>query len=141
MSALWVGITRAPTPSLEPAVRDDGARDADFVRFAAERNRAEVMTGELALQRATTWAIKQFAGRMVVEYARRCSQLNEIAFHKGIHFPAGLDPTDQASYDYLASLSGREFDQWYADHSMRRHTAALAEFQAEVAHGVQPEIK
>jgi putative membrane protein len=137
LSALWVTITRGSYPSRAA----NAAKDAAFLQFAAERHRAEVLIAELAMKRATTSALKQLAARMVADYAQRLGELNRIAFHKGIRFPAGLNAADQASYDYLATLNASEFDQWYADHTLRRQNAALAEFQDEAAHGTQPEIK
>jgi len=140
-SGLWVANTRSSPTQPTTAAVTDSARDADFLKVAMERQMAEVLMGQLAAQRAATSAMKRFAGQMVTDYARLNSELKRIAALKGIRFPVRLNSEDQASYEFLATLTGAEFDQTYADRTLLRRGAALAEFQDEAAHGAHPEIK
>jgi putative membrane protein len=140
-SSLWIANTRFSRTQPKTAAVSDSSRDADFLKVAMERQMAEVLIGELAARRAATSAMKKFAGQMVRDYARLNSELKRIAAFKGIRFPARLNSEDQASYDFLMTLTGAAFDQSYADRTMVRRGAALAEFQDEAANGAHPEIK
>jgi putative membrane protein len=140
-SSLWVANTRFLRMQPKTAAVSDSSRDADFLKAAMERQMAEVLIGELAARRAATSAMKQFAGRIVNDYARLNDELNRIAAFKGVRFPARLTSEDQAAYDFLSSLTGAEFDQTYADRTLVRRGAELAELQDEAANGAHPEIK
>src|SRR6266404_4038440 len=110
-SGLWVANTRSSPTQPTTAAVTDSSRDADFLKVAMERQMAEVLMGQLAAQRAATSAMKRFAGQMVTDYARLNSELKRIAALKGIRFPVRLNSEDQASYEFLATLTGAEFDQ------------------------------
>jgi len=106
-----------------------------------ERQTADVLLGELALERATAGVIKQFAQKMIIDHSRLNHELRRIALFKGILLPDELNSEDRASYAYLSTLSGTEFDEGYTAHILRGQRAAVAEFEEEADHAAHSEIQ
>ena len=81
--------------------------DKKFAKDAAIGGMFEVELGKLALQKASSDPVKQFAQKMVDDHSKAGDQLKEIAGKDSITLPDALDSKHQARIDKLSSFPAR----------------------------------
>lgn len=84
-----------------------------FAEQAMLANKAEVKLGELALERAQSPAVKEFAGMMVSDHGNGLNALKEAVKGFEVDEPGQLDAKHQELYDKLSKLNGAAFDREY----------------------------
>jgi len=89
------------------------AADRQFVIKAAQGGAAEVKLGQLAQDKGSNQAVKDFGKQMVTDHSAANDELKSIASGKGITLPDTLNSKDQALYDRLSKMSGDQFDKAY----------------------------
>jgi predicted outer membrane protein len=90
---------------------EQGARH--FAEQATYAGNAEVKLGQLAMERAQSPAVKDFAQMMVRDHSKAGSELKQAVTRHDVQPPAGLDVEHQRLYDRLSALRGAEFDREY----------------------------
>ncbi len=115
--------------------------DRMFIHKAAEGGMAEVQLGQLAEQRASSQAVKDFGQRMVTDHGKADQKLDSLASSDGVTVPTTLDAKDQALYDRLSGLSGSAFDRAYMRAMVNDHMQDVAEFQRESAAAQNPAVR
>jgi putative membrane protein len=120
---------------------DLSSMDRSFVNKAAAGGLAEVQLGQLAQQKGSSQAVKDFGQRMVTDHSAANDKLKAIASSKGISLPTSLDAKDQALYDKLSGLSGTSFDKAYMQAMVKDHKMDIAEFQKESNAGKDQDIR
>ena len=128
--------TQAPGPT--PASL--AAADLAFVLQAAEGGIEEVVLGQLAQERATNDAIRQFGQRMVQDHSRANEELITIAAARGARPPEQLAPASEAVRQTLAALAPDGFDAEYIAHQVAAHEVALALFQHAAGSASSPAL-
>ena len=103
--------------------------DYKFAIAATRANNSEVELGQLAAQKATDPAVRQFAERMVRDHSQASQQLNQILSQKGVTVPTETSSSEQREVDRLQKLSGADFDKAYIDHMIRDHKKDVKEFE------------
>ncbi len=131
--------------SNRPATRGNAAAsqvsDQTFAKHAAEGGIAEVKLGELAQNKGSNQAVKDYGKLMVSDHSKANDQLKQIAAKNNLELPADMNARDQAAYDRLSKLSGAEFDRAYAQKMVRDHNKDIAEFQNEASNGQNQDLK
>lgn len=117
------------------------AADRKFLTQAAQGGQAEVELGQLAAQRASDEAVKQFGQRMVQDHSKANDELKSLAEDKGVQLPTGLSAKDQALKDKLSKLSGRQFDVQYMQAMVKDHQHDVAEFKKESQSAKDQDVK
>jgi putative membrane protein len=117
------------------------ASDATFAKKAASGGMAEVKLGQLAQEKGSSSAVKEFGKRMENDHSKAGDQLKDVASKNNINLPTDMDKKDQATYDHLSKLSGAEFDRVYAQHMVTDHEQDVEEFKNEASTGKNPDIK
>jgi predicted outer membrane protein len=107
------------------------ATDRMFMQKAGEGGMAEVQLGQLAGQKGSSQAVKDFGQRMVSDHTQAADKLKGVATNKGVALPMALNAKDKALYDRLSGLSGGAFDREYMHAMVGDHKADAAEFQKE----------
>jgi putative membrane protein len=120
--------------SLSPA-------DQKFVMKAAQGGMAEVQLGELAKEKGSSDAVKQFGQRMVDDHSKANDQLKQLAANKGLDLPSSLDAKDEATKTRLSKLSGDAFDRAYMKDMVADHTKDVSEFRRESQSAKDPDVK
>jgi putative membrane protein len=115
--------------------------DSEFAKAAAEGGFAEVKFGELAKDRGSSQAVKDFGQRMVTDHSKADDNLKTAAAKDNLSLSAQLNAKDQAAYDRLSKLSGKVFDRAYARDMVRDHEADIAAFRHEANAGKDASIK
>jgi putative membrane protein len=98
---------------------------AEFLPKAAAGNRFEIITGQLAQQRAESSAVKDLGAMFERDHSAALAQVTAVATQLGIALPEGLDPQQQAIVDRLRQLRGEAFDAVWIKAQLRAHRQAL----------------
>lgn len=103
------------------------SRDA-YVRAAAESDRFEIQSSQLALSRAQGAAVREFARTMVDHHTQSTERLYVAARAAGMVRTHDwmLPPPMQAQLEELQRASGAEFDRLYLRQQVQAHEAALS---------------
>ncbi|HZP32362.1 MAG TPA: DUF4142 domain-containing protein [Candidatus Acidoferrales bacterium] len=115
--------------------------DDTFAEKAASGGMAEVKLGQLAEEKGSNPAVKQFGRRMVQDHSKANNELKSAAQRENLTLPTEMDKADQATYDRLSKLSGEAFDKAYARDMVRDHTKDVSEFEKEAKNGRNEAIK
>jgi putative membrane protein len=99
--------------------------DADFLAKAARANRFEVVTGQLAQQRAGSTAVKELGAMFVTDHSKALADGAAVAAKLGIPVPQDLSRAQQAQVDQLSQLSGARFDRVWLRYQIAAHVKAL----------------
>lgn len=105
-------------------------KEKQFLNKALVGNTAEVMMAELALKKAESADVKEFAQMMITDHKKANSDLSEIEDAHGSSVPSP-DPTDEdkAIYAQLTSLTGTAFDTVYVKHAVADHEKDVQEYK------------
>jgi putative membrane protein len=130
-----------------------GSSDKKFIMEAAHGGMMEVELGKLAVDKASSPDVKQFAQRMVDDHSKANDELMQLASQKGItlsnadhqammsNADSGTNSTNssdkahqammkgQAMKDKLSNLSGADFDREYMSMMVKDHTKDVKEFE------------
>jgi putative membrane protein len=115
--------------------------DATFVSDAASGGMAEVQLGQLAQEKGSSDAVKDFGQKMVTDHGKADDELKGIAEKEGITVPSNMSRKDQAAYDRLSKLQGAEFDREYARMMVRDHQKDIVAFEKEADNGKDNSVK
>lgn len=115
--------------------------DSHFAMEAAQGGMAEVKLGQLAQDKGSSDAVKQFGKKMVDDHSKANDQLKSVAAKENMTLPTDIDAKDQAVYDRLSKLSGAAFDRAYARDMVRDHKKDVSGYQKEANNGKNDNIK
>jgi putative membrane protein len=100
--------------------------DADFLAQAAQGNRFEIASGQLAKRRARSPIVRALAKEFVRHHKQALAEGTAVAAKLGIAPPAGVNPKQQATLDTLARLDGRRFDRAWLKAQLAAHVESVA---------------
>ena len=114
--------------------------DKQFLRSAAEGGLAEVKISTLATEKGTS-DIKDLAQRMVADHTVMNADLASVADSLGVLLPKKLNHEDQAEYDKLNGLSGKDFDTEYVTYIAKSHWQDAHSYRMEASIAVDPDLQ
>ena len=115
--------------------------DSSFYKNAAEGGMSEVELGQLAQQKATNPAVKQFGAMMVKDHTAANEKLKALAASKQMALPDSPSLMQKASKTKLDMMSGDSFDKSYVKGMIEDHKTDIKEFQKEASDGKDPQAK
>lgn len=115
--------------------------DADFAVEAASGGMMEVELGTLALTKASSAQVKQFAQMMVDDHTKANNELKDLAQRKNITLPTTMADKHQRKYDKLNEKSGADFDKDYMDLMVDDHKEDVKKFEDEAEDGKDADVK
>jgi putative membrane protein len=113
--------------------------DKQFVRFAAQVGMADLKFATLATQKASP-DVKEMAQKLADDHASMNKDLEAVADQMGVMLPKKLMKDDQAEYEKLNGLSGKDFDTEYLTYIVKAHYQALHSFYMEASTAATPEL-
>jgi putative membrane protein len=120
----------------------DEKKDADFAVNAADGGLYEVQLATLALTKATSSRVKQFAQMMVDDHSKANAELKSLASQKNIVLPDVMSEKCQKKYyDLDQKKQGNEFDREYIDQMVKDHKEDIDVFEKEADKGNDGEVK
>lgn len=141
--------TKEKTPE-STGVRKEGARreakvdddDREFMEKAARLGHAEVAASKLAVTKASSQAVKDFAKQMVQDHTKAGKELQALASKKGVKLPASPDRGHEKDLKELEKLSGAEFDREYmAKAGVKDHDRTVDLFRDAKEDTKDPDVK
>jgi len=103
------------------------ASDKEFVVKAAHGGMMEVEMARVALEKASSADVKQYAQRMIDDHTKANGELTQLASNKGIAIPSDADHMKMVEKDKadMSKWSGADFDKKYMAMQEREHTKML----------------
>jgi putative membrane protein len=101
----------------------------------------EVDLGELAQQKASNDAVRQFAQRMIADHGKAGQELAQLAASKGIELTTQPSRADQREKDQLARQAGPAFDRAYVKMMIKDHEQDVAAFRKMSRQAKDPDLK
>ncbi|HYP02012.1 MAG TPA: DUF4142 domain-containing protein [Pyrinomonadaceae bacterium] len=116
--------------------------DRKFAMTAAMGGMAEVEMARMALTRASSDAVKQYAQKMIDDHTTANAELMQIASSKGITLSTTPDAKMRAMMAKMQNLSGAEFDRQYIMHAGHKdHQKMEKLFRNESMKGKDADLK
>lgn len=114
-----------------------------FVTAAATSDMYEVAAGKLAMQRAHSPAVKDFARQMVAAHTRTTATLKDILHEHDVNAapPAHLDDRRQGMLDNLRGAAAADFDHRYIVQQIAAHREADILFRGYAKDGDNAAVK
>lgn len=137
LSVPALAVSPTPTPRQAPLSSSDTA----LARQAIVDEKMEVELGRLALQRAHSEAVIQFAELMVEEHGKLAEALASLLKDRGTSAPSSMDEQGQRVRGHLASLQGDAFDAAYMQHMREEHHKAEVFFTHAKTSAKDPVLK
>jgi len=146
MTALAAGCGAPQDPAAQsgtaPASRAGGLQDQQFVTAAAGNGRYEVQASRLAMYRAASPQVRNYAQMLVDHHTRAGNELMDLARDRGMRLPGVLPRGKHARLDRLASATGDEFDRMYVRLvGIEDHQADIALFERASRELRDPELR
>jgi putative membrane protein len=131
-----------PSPR-RPSVQATGqvVADSAYIREVTSINLAEVRLGQMAEQRASNSAVKDFAKQMVAAHGTAGAQWTSLASQNRLPTSAALNSLQQQSADRLSRLSGADFDRAYMQTMVEDHEQAAGTLQRIGAGAQSAEVR
>jgi putative membrane protein len=130
------GVT---SPNMAPAAGAVAAGNQQFVDTVAASDLFEIQSSELAQNKATSKAVKDFAAMMIDHHTKSSADLKQAALAASPSLPVAprLTAAQQADLDALRGATG-DFDKQYVQKQVAAHEAArslLSDYSAVGAPG------
>src|SRR5690606_5413815 len=100
-----------------------------FVEQAAMGGMFEVRSAELALDRAESDQVQNFARRLREDHSKANTELEETARKLGITVPSTMGPEHERKLQELESLTGEQFETRFLEIQRDVHQQAIDLFQ------------
>lgn len=115
--------------------------DTQWAVAVADMGMMEVEASKLALERASTPAVKQFAQMMIDDHSKANEELKGLAGQKNISLPATLSDKSQKKYNDLMEKTGKDFEDAYTDCMVKDHKDAVDKFKKQADKGEDADLK
>ncbi|HEX2138379.1 MAG TPA: DUF4142 domain-containing protein [Woeseiaceae bacterium] len=133
MKYLSATIAALALASLSVQAQD---KTQEFVEKVSVSNSFEIASSELALERAQSPAVRQFAQHMVEDHGKAAEDL-KAAVEKselGVGVRDTLDDKHAEMMQELGDATGAQFDQKYVEMQMAAHDEAVKLFEQYASH-------
>jgi putative membrane protein len=134
-------LDREGAPSAAGGASAASSSDESFMRDISQANLAEIATGNLAVRKAQSPAVKQFGQHMISEHSTLETQGGALAQAKGVKPPTAPDLRHQAAMAKLEAVSGDAFDRDYMQQMVKDHTETLRLLQDTAAKAQDPQLR
>lgn len=135
----------APVMPVEPVPAVDTTSPLygpTFLQMAASSNQWEIQSSQVALQRSTDPAIRNFAQMIIADHQQLGAQMMAAAQAAGLPPPPqAMMPEEQQMLAQLQSAPAGSFDAMYRDMQIAAHQKAIGLFQNYAASGDIPTLR
>jgi putative membrane protein len=113
----------------------------NFWMEAAQGGMAEVMLGNLALQKSPNEEVKKLAQMLVTDHTKTNDELKTLAESKNVTLPTDVNAKQKALLARLNRLSEETFDKEFVKAIIRDHEADVKLFQKQADSGTDQDVK
>jgi putative membrane protein len=112
-----------------------GSVDTAFVTEAIKGDNSEVAIGNLAADKATSQAAKDFGKMLATDHGAHKDKLLALASTAGVTPTDEPSPEGKANLDKLKGLSGAAFDKEFKRMMVEDHTKDIAKYEKQASSG------
>lgn len=112
-------------------VASSGAIDTQFVTDAIKGDNGEVAIGQLAAQKASSQAAKDFGNMLATDHGAHKQKLAALATTANVAVTDEPTPEAKSNLDKLKGLTGSAFDKAFADMMVDDHTKDIAKYEKQ----------
>jgi len=112
-----------------------------FMTEAAQSGMAEVMLGNLALQKSQNEQVRSFAQQVVTDHTAANTELTTLAASKNVTLPTAVSSKHRSAVEKLNGMSGTDFDKAFMKQMVKDHEAAVKLFSRESDRGTDADTK
>ena len=105
------------------------AKEAAFIKQAADGGMAEVELGKIAEKNGQRDDVKKFGEQMVTDHGKANDNLKSVASQLGVTVPDQVSSKHQSKIDLLSKQTGDAFDSAYIKDMVADHQKDIAEFE------------
>lgn len=120
---------------LSPLALAANAHGDAFMQKAIEGNLAEIKVGQLAQQKGSTEGVRHLGAVLEQDHSKANQEATAAVSSMGVTPPTEPSRMEQAVYQRLAALSGRQFDRAFVKDMIKDHKKDIAEFREEAKTG------
>lgn len=133
----------AKKPAQQKSVKNGAMSKDDQKHFRAlsEANLAEIESGKLAQQKASSAEVKKFGQHMVEDHGRMLDEMKQMGAKKNATIASAPNKEHQAAMKKLQAASGESFDRAYMDQMVKDHKKALKLAQNAAKNAKDAELK
>src|SRR5215213_3373276 len=121
--------------TVEAAIQDS------FWNELAQGNMAEIAASNLALQRAQSEQVRQFAQQMVTDHTAAASEMQTLAAGKNVTLPTAMSTKQQSDMDKLGGRTGADFDRDYMKMMVKDHERMAKMLDRESTRNTDADVK
>ncbi|MBC8122579.1 MAG: DUF4142 domain-containing protein [Gemmatimonadaceae bacterium] len=115
--------------------------DARFINDIHLGNKKEVALSNMALQKATSSAIKQYAQQMIDYHKQSDGKIVQLAQMQKVNLPEGPSTSMHSVMDRLSALSGSSFDKAYMDELVEDHNRNVYVYRMQAERGTDNDVR
>ena len=138
--ALVLGPAIAPAAASAQAPPPD-ITDAAFLAAAAQSNRFEIITGDLASKRGKHRVVRRLGRQFEKHHTMALADGAKVAAKLGIPVPGGVNAEQAAAIDKLRDLRGRRFDRAWLKAQLVAHEQAVVLHQRAALNGDTADVR
>jgi putative membrane protein len=109
------------------AALDDASKK--FIEDAGKGGMMEVDLGNMAINNASSQAVKDFGKMMVDDHTKLNNELKDVATKKNVSVPAAVGEDHKKDMDELSKKTGNDFDKAYVKMMVKDHKEDIDEFK------------
>ena len=118
-----------------PSSAATNATDQTFATKNEQTNLAEQTIGQIALQRASSNAVKDLATKTIADHKSAQAKLETVAKSANLTLPSTPNAQQQSQAAQLKSVSAADFDSTYLQIQLAGHQLSIADTQTELNSG------
>jgi putative membrane protein len=115
--------------------------DQAFVDMAAQTDMTEAHLGQMAQEKASSQAVKDYANMLVTDHTADYTKLTAVAGKAGLSVPKGIDAKHDKMIAPFEKLKGAAFDHRFIHEMAVGHEGAIAAYNKEARDGQNADIK
>ena len=125
------------------AVRQQGIQvaDANFISNAAGGSKMEIEVSKIALSKASSAQVKEFAKMMVDDHTKAYQSLKQLTDRKDVRLPDNLSELDTKKISTITKNEGKDFDREYMLTMVKDHKVMSELFQSQIQNGYDSLLK
>lgn len=115
--------------------------EQSYLQKATHGHQAEVLLGQLALQKASSDQVKQYGAHMIQDHERVSEDLQKLTSKEDGPLPGELSMPHQQIQRLLSQLSGKDFDKAYMSFMVLDHMKEIGEWEQRAKTITDPRVK
>jgi putative membrane protein len=133
--------TQDASAKTEPKKKGLAGQDRKYFQEMAQANLAEIETGKLAQNKASSDDVKKYAQHMVEDHGTMLQEQQAMAKAKGVSLPKQPKKEHQSALKKLQGVSGEQFDRAYMEQMVKDHEKTLKLVQDAAKSAKDPQLK